>query len=185
MTLLLICDILILDTALEVMLLFDIGDKVVYPMHGAGIIESIEEKEILGEIKKYYVMRIPVGDMKVMIPMDNVEHIGLRQVVSLDVVDQVLTIIGEQETDMSKNWNQRYRANMDKIKSGDICEVADVVRNLMFRDREKGLSTGERKMLDQAKQILISELALAQDLDAQEVFSALTELVNEERDASL
>src|SRR5690606_22299001 len=118
-------------------------------------------------------------------PMDNVEHVGLREVVGLEVVDQVLNIISERETDMSKNWNQRYRANMDKIKSGDICEVAGVVRNLMFRDREKGLSTGERKMLDQAKQILISELALAQDIDSQEVFTTLTELVNEEKDASL
>lgn len=174
-----------MDITLEVMFLFGIGDKVVYPMHGAGIIEAIEEQEILGELKKYYVMRIPVGDMKVMIPMDNVEHVGLREVVGLEVVDQVLNIISERETDMSKNWNQRYRANMDKIKSGDICEVAGVVRNLMFRDREKGLSTGERKMLDQAKQILISELALAQDIDSQEVFTTLTELVNEEKDASL
>lgn len=164
--------------------MFAVGDKVVYPMHGAGIIEAIEEQEILGEIKKYYVMRIPLGDMKVMIPMDNVEHVGLREVVGPDVVKEVMNIISEQETDMSKNWNQRYRANMDKIKSGDICEVAGVVRNLMFRDREKGLSTGERKMLDQAKQILISELALAQDIDSEEVVTTLTELVYEQKDAS-
>lgn len=164
--------------------MFAVGDKVVYPMHGAGIIEAIEEQEILGELKKYYVMRIPLGDMKVMIPMDNVEHIGLREVVGPDVVEQVMNIIREQDTDTSMNWNQRYRANMDKIKSGDICQVADVVRSLMFRDREKGLSTGERKMLDQAKQILISELALAQDIDCQEVVTTITQLVYEQKDAS-
>lgn len=153
-------------------------------MHGAGVIEGIEEKEILGQRKKYFVMRMPIGDMKVMVPMENVDHIGLRQVVGNDAVNRVMDILGERDIDLQSNWNQRYRANMDKMKSGDIYELADVVRNLMIRDRSKGLSTGERKMLDQAKQILISELALVKDMDSKEVFIMLDGLVKK-KDASL
>jgi len=165
-------------------MMFDIGDKVVYPMHGAGVIESIEEKEILGQKKKYFVMRMPIGDMKVMIPMENVGHIGLRQVVASEAIHRVMDILGETDQDYGTNWNQRYRANMDKIKSGDIYEVAGVVRSLMIRDRAKGLSTGERKMLDQAKQILISEMALVQEIESKDVFSLLDGIVKE-KDASL
>lgn len=164
--------------------MFDIGDKVVYPMHGAGIIEGIEEKEILGQKKKYFVMRIPIGEMKVMVPMENVEHIGLRQVVGVEAVNRVMDILGSNKTDTQANWNQRYRANLDKMKTGDIYEIADVVRCLMIRDRTKGLSTGERKMLDQAKQILISELALVQNKESEDLFSMLDGLVKE-NDASL
>ena len=143
--------------------MFKIGDKVVYPMHGAGIIESIEEKEVLGDKRRYYIMKIPCGDMKVMVPMDNIGGIGLREVVDPDGVTRVISILQDRETDMSTNWNRRYRANMEKIKSGSIYEVAEVVRNLSLREREKGLSTGERKMLDNARQILISELVLAKE----------------------
>ncbi|QXM07280.1 CarD family transcriptional regulator [Crassaminicella indica] len=145
--------------------MFNIGDKVVYPMHGAGIIEAIEEKEILGKKRKYYIMKMPLGDMKVMIPLDNVEDIGLREIVSLKEVDQVVAVLNDDISKMPKNWNRRYRANMDKIRSGDIYEVAMVVRNLTLRDREKGLSTGERKMLANAKQILISEIVLARGIE--------------------
>jgi len=159
--------------------LFNVGDKVVYPMHGAGIIEAIEEKEILGETKKYYIMRIPIGDMKVMIPMNNVKEIGLREVVNEEVIDQVIGILRDHQTSMSANWNRRYRANLDKLKSGDIHEIADVVRNLMLRDQEKGLSTGERKMLDNAKQILISELVLAKELKQEEAFALLDHIISE------
>lgn len=159
--------------------MFNVGDKVVYPMHGAGIIEAIEEKEILGEKKNYYIMRIPIGDMKVMIPMDNVDEIGLRDVVDDKAIDLVLGILRDDQTDMSTNWNRRYRANLDKIKSGDIYEIADVVRNLMIRDSEKGLSTGERKMLDNAKQILISELVLAKELNQEEAFALLDNIISE------
>lgn len=143
---------------------FEIGAKVVYPMHGAGVIESIEEREVLGELQRYYIMRMPIGDMKVMIPVNNVEGIGLREVVNGEELKRVFEILRDQKTKMSTNWNRRYRANLEKIKSGDIYEVAEVVRNLAHRDREKGLSTGERKMLDNARQILISELVLAQGI---------------------
>lgn len=141
--------------------MFNVGDKVVYPMHGAGVIEAIEEKEILGSVKKYYIMSIPVGEMKVMIPLDSVEQIGLREVIDGQGVERVFDILREYHSRMSTNWNRRYRANMEKIKSGDIYQVAEVVRCLMIREREKGLSTGERKMLEGARQILVSELVLA------------------------
>ncbi|EEG76881.1 CarD family transcriptional regulator [Dethiobacter alkaliphilus] len=159
--------------------MFNIGDKVVYPMHGAGVIEAIEEKEILGARKRYYIMNIPIGDMKVMIPMDNVDQIGLREVIDTHGVEQVLTILRDNHSKMSTNWNRRYRANMEKIKSGDIFQVAEVVRNLMLREREKGLSTGERKMLDSAKQILVSELVLAQNTSAQDVDEILNQFFDE------
>mgnify|MGYP000147408240 CR=1 FL=1 len=144
--------------------MFKIGDKVVYPMHGAGVIEAIEEKEVLGETRKYYVLRLPVGDMKVMIPVSNCKEIGLRQVIDEDGVQKVFRILREQSTSMSANWNRRYRANLEKIKSGNIYEVAEVVRNLVIRDKEKGLSSGERKMLENARQILLSELVLATEM---------------------
>lgn len=157
--------------------MFNVGDKVVYPMYGAGVIESIEEKEILGETQKYYVMRMPIGDMKVMIPVNNVENIGLREVVDLGTVKQVLERLKSKEVDETTNWNRRYRTNMDKMKSGDIYEVADVVKSLMLREGEKGLSTGERKMLDNARQILISELALASNLKEDQAVELLKEIV--------
>jgi len=144
---------------------FSVGDKVVYPMHGAGIIEAIEDREILGRRKTYYIMRLPLGDMKVMIPTDNVVEIGLRDIIDRDEVKQVIAVLKDTKTKMSTNWNRRYRANMQKIKSGNIYEVAEVVRNLQLRDMEKGLSTGERKMLSNAKQILISELVLAENIN--------------------
>jgi len=153
--------------------LFKIGDRVVYPMHGAGIIEAIEKKEILGEMREYYVMRIPNGEMRVMIPLDNVEESGLRDVIDEEKFKEVLTVLQHGDTEMSSNWNRRYRANMEKIKTGDILEVAEVVRNLYARDKEKGLSTGEKKMLDNARQILISELMLAKGMEEQKIESWL------------
>jgi CarD family transcriptional regulator len=153
--------------------MFNIGDRVVYPMHGAGTIEGVEEKEILGKTHRYYVLRLPIGDMKVMIPVDNTKEIGLRDVIGSDEVDKVMGVLKQECTAMSTNWNRRYRSNLEKIKSGDIYEVADVVRNLAAREREKGLSTGERKMLDSAKEILISELILAKDWDREKTMSVL------------
>ncbi len=158
--------------------LFQIGDKVVYPMHGAGIIEAIEEKEILGEKQKYYVMKMPVGNMQVMIPMANVSTLGLRQVVDTDSLEMVLDILKDQRQDLTSSWNHRYRKNMDKIKTGDIYEVARVVRDLMRREKEKGLSTGERKMLDNARQILISELVLVKEIDQEQANHLLDKVVN-------
>jgi len=157
---------------------FKVGDKVVYPMHGAGIIEAIEEKEVLGRSERYYVMRMPIGDLRVMIPMSSVEELGLREVIDAEGVRKVFQVLQGETTSMSQNWNRRYRANMEKIKSGDIFEVAEVVRNLSVRERDKGLSTGERKMLENARQILISELVLAQDVPEEQVESQLSELLS-------
>lgn len=145
--------------------MFNIGDKVVYPMHGAGVIEAIEEKEVLGERRLYYILRLPVGDMKVMIPITNCKEVGLRSVVGQDEVQKVFKILRSNGSTMSTNWNRRYRANLEKIKSGNIYEVAEVVRNLIQRDKEKGLSSGEKKMLENARQILISELVLATEME--------------------
>ncbi len=123
---------------------YNIGDAVVYPMHGAGIIVGIEEKEVLGKMQEYYVMKMPYGDMKVMIPLNNVEGIGIRDVISCEEADKVLSDFISLDNAMNNNWNKRFRENMVKIKSGNIYEVAGVVKSLMMRDRQKGLSTGER-----------------------------------------
>lgn len=149
--------------------MYNIGDKIVYPMHGAGVIESIEEKEILGQKQSYYIMKMPIGDMKVMIPTRNISGIGIRDVVTSNDVERVFEILSDQRINVSTNWNKRYRENMVKIKSGNIFEVADVVRSLMIREKEKGLSTGERKMLNSAKQILVSELVLAKNMKQLEI----------------
>ncbi|NLY43685.1 MAG: CarD family transcriptional regulator [Clostridiaceae bacterium] len=159
--------------------MYNIGDKIVYPMHGAGIIESIEEKEILGKKQKYYVMKMPIGDMKVMIPLDSVKEIGVRDIINQQEAENVMKIFKSEKTDMSSNWNKRYRENMVKIKSGNIYEVAHVVKNLMHRDREKGLSTGERKMLNSAKQILVSELVLAKNMGQREVEHMIEDMIEQ------
>lgn len=160
--------------------MFKIGDKVVYPMHGAGIIEAIEEKEVLGEKRKYFIMRMPIGEMKVMVPVDNVEEIGIRDIIDEDGYKDVMSILRDDRSTMPQNWNRRYRANMDRIKSGDIFEVAAVVRNLLLLDREKGLSTGERKMLSSAKQMLLSEMVLVTDSDIENVEKIVVEAIEYE-----
>ncbi|HOJ80124.1 MAG TPA: CarD family transcriptional regulator [Clostridiales bacterium] len=159
--------------------MFSVGDKVVYPMHGAGVIESIEEKEILGQKQRYYILRMPLGDMKVMIPTQNVEGIGIREVIDSSAVSKVYEILQDHDVNVTNNWNKRYRENMSKIRSGNIYEVADVVRILMKRDKEKGLSTGEKKMLNSAKQILISELILAENSEQVDVESMINEYLSE------
>lgn len=148
-------------------------------MHGAGIIEAIETKEVLDRIEQYYIMRMPIGDLRVMIPMSSGGELGLREVIDAEGVEKVFEVLKAETTSMSQNWNRRYRANMEKIKTGDIYEVAEVVRNLSARDQEKGLSTGERKMLENARQILVSELVLAQDTTEEEVERQLSELLGE------
>lgn len=158
--------------------MFNVGDKIVYPMHGAGVIESIEEREILGKRQKYYVMKMPVGDIKVMIPTMNASDIGIRGVIQKEEAEMVFGALEGDYTYMNANWNKRYRENMEKIKSGNIFEVADVVRNLACRDKEKGLSTGERKMLNNAKQILVSELVLANEMEQNEVETKINEKLN-------
>lgn len=157
--------------------MFNVGDKIVYPMHGAGTIDAIEEKDILGEKHNYYIIKMP-GEVKVMVPTDKAEEVGVRNVINKDEAAKVMSVLGENETEMSQNWNKRYRDNMDKMKSGDIYEVADVVRNLSFKQKEKGLSTGEKKMLNNAKQILVSELVLAEHASQDEVEKLVENKIN-------
>lgn len=146
--------------------MFCVGDKVVYPMHGAGVIEKIEDREILGKCQRYYIMKMPVGDMKVMIPVESTENLGLRSIVDSDLASRILDCFARYEADTSQNWNKRYRENMLRLKTGDIVEVAKVVKCLMLRDKKHGLSTGERKMLLSARQIFISEISLSLGEDA-------------------
>lgn len=159
--------------------MFNIGDKVVYPNHGAGTIVGIETKNILGKENKYYIMKLPIGEMKAMVPVDKVEEIGLRNVISSEEADEVLDLLRDGRIKMSHNWNKRFRTNMEKIKSGDIFEVAKVVRNLTIRDNEKGLSTGEKKMLNNSRQILVSELVLAKDMEREEVEELIDNLISQ------
>lgn len=152
--------------------MFNVGDKIVYPMHGAGTIDAIEEKNILGENQAYYIIKMP-GEVKVMVPTAKAEQIGVRNIIGKEEAEKVISILGEDETEMSQNWNKRYRDNMEKMKSGDVYEIADVVRNLAFKQKEKGLSTGEKKMLNNAKQILVSELVLAEHASEEEVVNLI------------
>ena len=133
-----------------------------------GTISAIEEKNIGNETEEYYIISMP-GEVKVMVPIAKAEQIGVRNIIAESDVSKVLGILEEDETEMSNNWNKRYRDNMDKMRSGNIFEVADVVRNLSFKQKEKGLSTGEKKMLNNAKQILVSELVLAEHSSKEEV----------------
>ena len=157
--------------------MYSVGDKVVYPMHGAGVIDSIEEKEILGEKQSYYILKMP-GEVKVMVPISTAEQHGIRNVIDKTEAEKVINVLEQDETEMEKNWNKRYRDNMDKMKSGDIYEIADVVRNLSFKQKEKGLSTGEKKMLHNAKQILVSELVLAEHATQDEVEELVDNKIN-------
>ena len=157
--------------------MFNIGDKIVYPMHGAGTIDAIEEKDILGEKQNYYIIKMP-GEVKVMVPTNKAEEVGVRNIIGKEEAGKVMAVLGENETEMSQNWNKRYRDNMEKMKSGDIYEVADVVRNLSFKQKEKGLSTGEKKMLNNAKQILVSELVLAEHESQEEVEKQVENKIN-------
>lgn len=142
--------------------MFQVGDKIVHPMHGAGIVDSIVSKKVAGVTMDYYVLKLPVRSMVVMIPTESCEGIGVRPVVEREFADQVLDALATIEVEVTANWNRRYRENMTRLKSGDLFEVARVVKGLMQRDCIRGLSTGERKMLLSAKEILISELVLAQ-----------------------
>ena len=157
--------------------MFNIGDQIVYPMHGAGTIDSIEEKDILGKKQSYYILKMP-GEVKVMVPVDKAEEVGVRNIIDKGSADKVFNLLSQDETEMDKNWNKRYRDNMDKLKSGDIYEIADVVRNLSFKQKEKGLSTGEKKMLINAKQILVSELVLAEQSNQDEMEEIVDTKIN-------
>jgi CarD family transcriptional regulator len=148
--------------------LYKIGDKVVYPHHGAGTVVKREKREVLGEKREYLTIKILHNDMTVNVPSENAEAVGLRKVIGEEMVKVVVKALTGGGTQMPKNWNRRFKHNRDKMKTGDILELAEVVRNLSLRDSEKGLSTGEKQMFVKAKKILASELMYAKDMDEEE-----------------
>ena len=152
---------------------FRVGDRIAHTLHGAGVIESIVTKKINGKDRDYYVLKLPTGSMQVMVPVESSDVIGVRPIVDPAQAEKIIGAIPGIEVEMTSNWNKRYRENMLRIKSGDLMEVASVVKGLMQRDRERGLSTGERKMLISAKQILISEIVLSESSSYEEVEARL------------
>lgn len=144
---------------------YSVGDKVVYPHHGAGTVIKKEKRDVLGEKREYLTIQILHNDMTVMVPVDSADKAGLRKVIAKNDVEEVMAVLRQDETNMPKNWNRRFKHNREKIKTGDIFELAEVVRNLSIREAEKGLSTGEKQMFNRAKKILASELMYARGLD--------------------
>ncbi|MBS4195271.1 CarD family transcriptional regulator [Lederbergia citri] len=144
--------------------MFQIGDKVFYPMHGAGVIKAIEEKEILGERRQYYVISIPISNMNVMIPMQSIGMAGLRLVVDNKTMKNILFDFHNEEPTCSLPWKERYKQNMEKLKTGDMTNSAEVVRDLLYLQKDKVLNTSEKQMLNDASKILISEISMIKDI---------------------
>ena len=158
--------------------LYKLGDKVVYPHHGAGTIVKKEVREIHGEKREYLTIKILHNDMVVNVPSENAERVGLRQVINEKQVTEVVKALTGSGTQMPKNWNRRFKHNRDKMKTGDIFELAEVVKNLSLRDHEKGLSTGEKQMFVKAKKILASELMYAKSMDEEEAAAWLDDVLS-------
>lgn len=156
--------------------LFKIGDKVVYPHHGAGVVERIEKRVVAGERKTFFILSLCGGDLKITVPEESTENVGLRSVIPKAEVKSVFKVLTQEQSQMPSNWNHRYKKNRDKIRSGDVYEVAEVVRNLSIREREKGLSTGEKRMLNQARQILLSEIIYVLNIDNEKASNMLDEV---------
>lgn len=151
---------------------YRVGDQVVYPHHGVATIQKIEKKDVLGEKKRYLVLKLDQGDLTLMVPADSVEDVGIRDLIGHSEVKRVLKVLGTGKvTDHADNWSRRYKANQELLRSGDVKAVAEVVRNLSIRDKSKGLSTGEKRMYNRAREILTGELAVAMavDIDKAEV----------------
>ncbi len=157
------------------------GDKIVYPMYGAGVIEDLELKEVDGNSQTYYVMNIPIGNLKIMISALKADDLGLRPIYAKEEVISIISNVQIIPTDMPENWNQRYKENLEKIKSGKLSEVALVFRNLLLREKRRGLSSAEKKMLTTAKQIILSEIILSQNIEknsAEELLMTISEGFN-------
>lgn len=145
--------------------MFNKGDKVSHPMHGAGIIEDIEKKEVLGKKLDYYIIKMPINNLKLMVSTQKAQEIGIRRIIGKDDLNDVIKILKSTKTKMPDNWNDRYQVNIQKIKTGDIMEVAEVVKNLYIRELDKGLSNIEKKLYKNAKQILLSEIIVLEDIE--------------------
>jgi CarD family transcriptional regulator len=157
---------------------FTVGETVVYPHHGAALIEAIETRTIKGEDKLYLVLKVAQGDLTVRVPAENAEYVGVRDVVGADGLERVFEILKAPHTEEPTNWSRRYKANVEKIASGDVNKVSEVVRDLWRRDRERGLSAGEKRMLAKARQILVSELALAEHTNEDKAEALLDEVLS-------
>ena len=156
---------------------YRVGETVVYPHHGAAVIEKRERRSLQGEERDYLVLRLTYGDLTLMVPADATDEVGLRSVVSKQEVEQVMGVLRARDGSMPTNWSRRFKANYEKLRSGDIFQVAEVVRNLSLREQEKGLSAGEKRMLTKAKQILVSELAAAIKKTDEETEALIDELL--------
>ena len=157
--------------------MYKLGDKIFYPMHGAGVIESMEEKEILGEKQLYYIIKFPYREMQIMIPKGKIANLNIRPLVNPSIIDDVLTHFHEGETETIANPNHRYRSNMGKLKTGDIYKGSQVIRDLTRMSKERTLGTDDRAMLDQAQQLLISELSLVNDIEQEDATEMLTKAI--------
>jgi CarD family transcriptional regulator len=157
---------------------FDVGDKVVYPHHGAAVTERRESKEAFGEEREYFVLRLSYGELTLMVPVDNTDEVGLREVITTDEVEEVFDVLRKKDARMPTNWSRRFKNHVEKLKSGDVYQVAEVVRNLSLREQDKGLSAGEKRMLAKARQILVSELTFAIDVSEEEAEAKLDEVLS-------
>ena len=158
---------------------YALGDHVVYPHHGAGKVVKKELKEVLGEKREYLTIKILHNDMTVMVPCENADRAGLRRVIGEEAVTRVLAVLRDDVSQMPKNWNRRFKHNREKIKTGDVYELAEVVRNLAIRETEKGLSTGEKQMYTRAKKILASELMYALEMEEDDAEAHLEDLISD------
>lgn len=162
-------------------MMFLVGDTVVYPHHGAGRILEVTEEDFQGEIRRFYTIQILHSDMTVRVPVDNAGGAGIRAVISESEVEEVLGVLRDDPTRMPKNWNRRIKHNREKIKTGEVLEIADVLRNLALRDADKGLSTGEKQMYGKVKRILASELMYAKQMQEKEALRFLDDILDEIR----
>ncbi|HET9058310.1 MAG TPA: CarD family transcriptional regulator [Acidimicrobiales bacterium] len=154
---------------------FDVGDKVVYPHHGAAVIERREVRPRDGEPTEYLVLKVAYGDLTAYVPVDKTADVGIREVINDEEVEEVFAVLRKKDVRMPTNWSRRYKNHVEKLKSGDIYQVAEVVRNLSNRDKDKGLSAGEKRMLNRARQILVSELTFAIGVSVAEAEKKLDE----------
>lgn len=156
---------------------FSIGDTVVYPHHGAALIESIEQRTVKGEEREYLVLRVAQGELTVRVPADRVDLVGVRDVVDKEGLERVFEVLRQPYVEEPTNWSRRYKANLEKLASGDVIKVSEVVRDLWRRDKDRGLSAGEKRMLAKARQILVSELALAEKIVEEQAEALLDEVL--------
>ena len=156
---------------------FNVGETVVYPHHGAALIQAIETRETKGVAREYLVLKVAQGDLTVRVPSENVDLVGVRDVVGQEGLDRVFEVLRAPHVEEPTNWSRRYKANLEKLASGDVIKVAEVVRDLWRRERDRGLSAGEKRMLAKARQILVSELALAEHTNEDKAETLLDEVL--------